>query len=84
MMTMPMAKKFGVPIFLKKSEKYSTVSIIPVFRRWQRGRCQKEVERDLLFCTEEQGDYRFAFEMRGVFSFEALYHLDTIPKFQFD
>ena len=25
--TMPMAKKFGAPIFLKKSEKYSTVSI---------------------------------------------------------
>jgi hypothetical protein len=25
--TMPMAKKLGAPIFLKKSEKYSTVSI---------------------------------------------------------
>ena len=32
MMTMPMAKKFGAPVFLKKSVKYSTVSIMNVNR----------------------------------------------------
>jgi len=31
MMTIPMAKKLGAPIFLKKSEKYSIVSIVEAF-----------------------------------------------------
>ena len=30
-MTIPMIKKFGVPIFLNKSEKYSSGSIILIF-----------------------------------------------------
>jgi hypothetical protein len=37
--TMPMAKKLGAPIFLKKSEKYSTVSIAVILSK---NRCLKK------------------------------------------
>lgn len=48
-MTMPIARKFGAPILLKKSEKYSIVSIILVSLRWQGERYQRAMERAPLF-----------------------------------
>ena len=67
MMTMPMAEKFETPIFLKKSEKYSIVSIILIFQQRQGGRCRREGERIFLIWVRERGNYKFSVERKEAF-----------------
>jgi hypothetical protein len=48
MMMIPITKKFGVPIFLKKFVKDSIVSIILVSQQRPEGRCRREGGKILL------------------------------------